>query len=63
MEREVRGENGGWFLLRMRPYRTVDDRIDGVIFTFVEITRLKQAEAGLVELNATLEQRVLERTR
>ncbi len=28
----------------------------------LEITRLKQAEAGLVELNATLEQRVLERT-
>jgi len=63
IEHEVRGAKGGWFLLRMRPYRTVDDRIDGVIFTFVEITRLKQAEAGLVELNATLEQRVIERTR
>lgn len=62
IEREVQGEAGGWFLLRMRPYRTVEDRIDGVIFTFVEITRLKQAEAQLVELNATLEQRVLERT-
>jgi len=47
----------------MRPYRTVDDRIDGVIFTSVEITRLKRAEADLVELNSTLEQRVHERTR
>jgi len=63
IEREVRGENGGWFLLRLRPYRTVDDRIEGVIFTSVDITRLKQAEADLVELNATLEQRVEERTR
>jgi two-component system CheB/CheR fusion protein len=62
IEREVRGEGGGWFLLRMRPFRTSEDRIEGVIFTFVEITRLKQAEAQLVELNATLEQRVLERT-
>jgi two-component system CheB/CheR fusion protein len=62
VEREVQGEAGGWFLLRMRPYRTVDDRIDGVIFTFVEITRLKQAEEQLVELNATLEQRVEQRT-
>jgi two-component system, chemotaxis family, CheB/CheR fusion protein len=61
IEREVQGEEGGWFLLRMRPYRTVDDRIEGVIFTFVEITRLKAAEEQLVELNATLEQRVLER--
>jgi two-component system, chemotaxis family, CheB/CheR fusion protein len=62
IEREVQGEAGGWFLLRMRPYRTVEDRIDGLIFTFVEITRLKQAEEQLIELNATLEERVLERT-
>src|SRR5215207_4916344 len=61
IEREVQGEAGGWFLLRMRPYRTLEDRIEGVIFTFVEITRLKQAEEQLVELNATLEQRVLDR--
>ena len=63
VEREVRGANGDWLLLRMRPYRTLEDRIDGVIFTFVNITRHKQAEAALVELNATLEQRVEERTR
>ena len=62
IEREVEGGDGGWFLLRMRPFRTSEDRIEGVIFTFVEITGLKQAEAQLVELNATLEQRVLERT-
>ena len=62
IEREVQGDAGGWFLLRMRPYRTTEDWIDGVIFTFVEITRLKAAEEQLFELNATLEQRVLERT-
>ena len=61
IDREVPGKSGGWFLLRMRPYRTMDDRIEGVIFTFMEITRLKQAEEQLVELSATLEQRVLER--
>ncbi|HEX6033238.1 MAG TPA: CheR family methyltransferase, partial [Anaerolineales bacterium] len=61
MEREVQGTEGGWFLLRMRPYRTTEDRIEGLIFTFVEITRLKEAEAALVVLNATLEQRVQER--
>lgn len=63
IEHEVQGKDGGWFLVRMRPFRTMNDRIDGVIFTSVEITRLKRAEADLVELNATLEQRVEERTR
>jgi two-component system CheB/CheR fusion protein len=60
IEREVRGESGGWFLLRTRPYRTMDDRIEGVIFTFVEVTRIKQAEEQFVEMNATLEQRLQE---
>lgn len=63
VEREVPGENGQWFLLRMRPYRTIDDRIDGVVVTFVEITQLKQAEKAQLELNETLEERVRERTR
>ena len=62
IEREVQGEAGGWFLLRTRPYRTTDDRIEGLIFTFVEITSLKEAQEQLVELNAALEQRVHERS-
>ena len=28
-----------WFLTRMRPYRTADDRIEGVVATFVDITQ------------------------
>lgn len=45
IEREVaRGEN--WFLTRLRPYRTVDDRIDGVVVTFIDVTeRRNSAEA------------------
>ncbi|HEX5940977.1 MAG TPA: PAS domain-containing protein [Anaerolineales bacterium] len=62
IEREVQGETGGWFLLRTRPYRTVDDRIDGVVFTFVEISHLKQAEEELVAVNSALEQQFRERT-
>ena len=61
IEREVQGAEGGWFWLRIRPYRTTEHRIEGLIFTFVEITRLKEAEAELVVLNATLEQRFQER--
>ena len=32
--------------MRIMPYRTADNVIDGVVVTFVEITRVKKAEAG-----------------
>jgi two-component system CheB/CheR fusion protein len=37
-------ENGAWYLLRILPYRTVEDVIDGVVLTFLDITELKQQE-------------------
>jgi two-component system CheB/CheR fusion protein len=45
IEREI-ASNGNWYLARLRPYRTTDDRIEGVVCTFVDITsRLKTEEA------------------
>jgi two-component system, chemotaxis family, CheB/CheR fusion protein len=45
IEREI-SSDGRWFLTRFRPYRTVDDRIEGVVSTFVDITeRVKTAKA------------------
>lgn len=43
-EREVRVDEESWFLVRISPYRTADDRIAGVVATFVDITRRKEAE-------------------
>ena len=43
-EREVRGEDGRWYLVHVRPYRTVGDRIDGVVVTFVDITERREVE-------------------
>ena len=43
-EVEVQTEDGGWFSLRMIPYRTVDNVIDGVVLTFVDVSSLKRAE-------------------
>ena len=45
VEREIGGNGGEWFLVRLRPYRTGDDRIAGVVLTCVNITERKQAEA------------------
>ena len=44
IDREVRTTEGGWYLSRMLPYRTVEDRIDGVVLTFMDITARKKAE-------------------
>ena len=42
---DVRAENGHWFTRTLRPYRTEDDRIDGVCIAFFDITKLKKAAA------------------
>jgi two-component system CheB/CheR fusion protein len=44
VEREVGQSDGSWYLARLMPYRTLDDRIAGVVFTFIDITERKQAE-------------------
>jgi two-component system, chemotaxis family, CheB/CheR fusion protein len=44
VEREISTIEGQWFLVRLRPYRTTDDRIDGVVIGIVDITAIKKAE-------------------
>jgi two-component system, chemotaxis family, CheB/CheR fusion protein len=44
MEAEVLAGDGRWYLRRITPYRTQDDRIDGVVLTFADITTPKRAE-------------------
>ena len=65
IEVEIAGEHGRWFLRRLLPYRTRDDRIIGLVITFVDLTERKRSEAAgaLLTLNKELELRVAERTR
>jgi two-component system CheB/CheR fusion protein len=49
VEREVGSEDGRWHLIRVLPYRTVEDRIEGVVITLVDVTRLKRSEAAVRE--------------
>ena len=44
------------------PYRTLDDRIDGVVITFADITVAKTLEAKLRSQQASLEKRVQEQS-
>lgn len=43
VERELRARSE-WYLARLRPYRTVDDHIGGLVLTFVDITSHKQVQ-------------------
>ncbi|MCX6276528.1 MAG: PAS domain-containing protein [Bacteroidetes bacterium] len=43
-----------WFNVRIMPYRTLDDRIDGLVMTFTDITEAKRLEAELKKANEAL---------
>jgi two-component system, chemotaxis family, CheB/CheR fusion protein len=36
-ESEVEDHNGKWYSMRVRPYRTADNKIDGVVIVFLEV--------------------------
>lgn len=48
VEREVSNREGNrWYLARFLPYRTLDDRIQGAVLTFIDITDRRRAEERL----------------
>ncbi|HSK46441.1 MAG TPA: SpoIIE family protein phosphatase [Coriobacteriia bacterium] len=42
-ETEVRGIDGRWYSMRVRPYRTSEGRIDGAVIAFIDISELKSS--------------------
>ena len=44
LEREVQTKDNRWVSTRLRPYRTTDDRIDGVVITFQDVTERRRAQ-------------------
>ncbi len=57
-EKPISARDGRWFTVRIMPYRTMDDRIDGVVITFADITESKTLEAKLRGQHASLKQDV-----
>jgi two-component system CheB/CheR fusion protein len=41
---EVQDNEGHWYSLRIRPYRTLDNRIEGVVLVFIDIDSIKNVE-------------------
>ncbi|MDF1570146.1 MAG: chemotaxis protein CheB [Bacteroidales bacterium] len=51
MEKQIPTKDGRWFSIRIMPYRTLDDRIDGLVITFIDISELKLVEEKLQKMN------------
>jgi len=54
VERQIRSRDGRWYDVRLRPYRTVDDKIDGVIITFLDVTERRKLEDALADCQREL---------
>jgi two-component system, chemotaxis family, CheB/CheR fusion protein len=57
-EMEVGTSKGRWFNVRILPYRTIENVIDGVVITFVDITQRREMEENLRKAHAKLEEQV-----
>jgi two-component system CheB/CheR fusion protein len=49
IKKQVPTKDGRWFSIRIMPYRTLDDKVDGIVITFFNITDLKEVEIKLHE--------------
>jgi two-component system, chemotaxis family, CheB/CheR fusion protein len=43
LERDVQDRNGAWYSMRIRPYRTEDNKIDGAVMVLYDVEQLKRS--------------------
>lgn len=64
IEKEICTSDGKWYQLRMHPYRTFKNMIDGVVITYSDITIAKKLEKELVNAKSELESKLsIEKTK
>lgn len=56
-KKEVQNDMGRWFIRKIQPYRTSDNRIEGIVLTFEEITWLKKRATQIEEQTRELQQK------
>jgi two-component system CheB/CheR fusion protein len=42
---EIQDDDGNWFSVRVLPYRTLDNLIDGIVINIIDITEIKRTQA------------------
>ncbi len=58
-EREVQDHDARWYSLRFRPYRTVENTIDGVVIMLVDVDKIKRAREYAENIIATIRESLL----
>jgi two-component system CheB/CheR fusion protein len=48
-ELEVQDTNGRWYSMRLRPYKTAENKIEGVVLTLIDIDQMKRTISQLEE--------------
>lgn len=54
-EVEIENKKNDWYSMRIAPYRTTEDVIDGVVITFIDITEIKKTQKQLQESESFLD--------
>lgn len=55
-ETDVQTQDGRWYSMRVHPYRTTENVIDGAVITFIDISEQKQVQDRLRALSRAVEQ-------
>ncbi|HEY6863818.1 MAG TPA: chemotaxis protein CheB [Burkholderiales bacterium] len=58
-EVEVQDKHGTWYSLRIRPYRTLDNKIDGAVLTLIDVDTLRRARQYAQSIVATVREPML----
>ena len=53
-EVEVQTQDDDWYIMRIMPYRTMDNVIEGAVITFIDITEMKKIQNALHKANELL---------
>lgn len=56
LEREIEADRGTWYNRRIMPYRTLDNRVEGVVITFIDVTERRRSADALKAAKLEAEQ-------
>ena len=63
VEREIQGQSGAWFVRRVMPYRASDEKTEGVVITYEDVTERRRTAEALTAAKRQAELASIAKTR